>query len=146
MAQNIIKTRCAGGAIMDTTLSRDPRSAPARPESIGRVAAVNGSQSTIELAARTPGAGETPTVGKFMGLLSGRAVIIGLVTEIGEQQFPSVGGSPTFRKVAKLDLIGELRAAETGAARFQRGVTEYPNIGDGAFMLTEAELRLVYGS
>jgi DNA helicase HerA-like ATPase len=131
---------------MDTTISRDVRSMPARPESIGRVAAVNGSQSTVELAPRTAGIGETPTVGKFMGLLSGKAVIIGMVTEIGEQQFPSVGGSPTFRKVAKLDLIGELRAADAGATRFQRGVTEYPNIGDGAFMLTEAELRLVYGS
>ena len=48
--------------------------------------------------------------------------------------------------MARLDLIGELRAGESGAARFQRGVTEYPNIGDGAFMLTETELRLVYGT
>ncbi len=131
---------------MDTAISRDLRATPARPESIGRVAGVNGSQSTVELAAtRAPG-GENPTVGKFMGLLSGKAVIIGLVTEIGEQLFPSAGGNPAFRKVAKIDLIGELRAGDTGAARFQRGVTEYPNIGDGAFMLTEAELRLVYGS
>jgi hypothetical protein len=131
---------------MDTATSREPRATSARPESIGRVAAVNGSQSTVELAPMCAAGGDNPTVGKFMGLLSGKAVIIGLVTEIGEQQFPSAGGSPTFRKVAKLDLIGELRAGDTGAARFQRGVTEYPNIGDGAFMLTEAELRLVYGS
>jgi DNA helicase HerA-like ATPase len=132
---------------MDTpTLSRDPRTIPARPESIGRVAAVNGSQSTVELAAsRAPG-GESPTVSKFMGLLSGKAVIIGMITEIGEQLIPSAGGNPTFRKVAKLDLIGELRADHTGVTRFQRGVTEYPNIGDGAFMLTEAELRMVYGA
>ncbi len=131
---------------MDTAIARDPRTTSARPESIGRVAAVNGSQSTVELAAMRPAGGENPTVGKFMGLLSGKAVIIGLVTEIGEQLFPSAGGNPSFRKVAKLDLIGELRAGDTGAARFQRGVTEYPNIGDGAFMLTEAELRLVYGT
>ena len=131
---------------MDTALSRDPRTTPVRPESIGRVAAVNGSQSTIELAAtRAPG-GESTTVGKFMGLMSGKAVIIGLVTEVGEQLFPSAGGNPSFRKIGKLDLIGELRADHTGATRFQRGVTEYPNIGDGAFMLTEAELRQVYGA
>ena len=30
--------------------------------------------------------------------------------------------------------------------RFQRGVTEYPNIGDAAMLLTERELRLVYGA
>ena len=54
-------------------------------------------------------------------------------------------GGPAFRKVARLDLVGEIRSGETGAARFQRGVMEYPNIGDGALLLSERELRLVYG-
>ena len=127
---------------MDTTLAR---STPAKVESIGRVATVNGSQSSVEINARA-GAGEYPTVGKFMGLLTGKCVIIGLITEVGEDALSVAGGGQTFRKVARLDLIGELRADAAGSARFQRGVTEYPNIGDGAFMLTEAELRLVYGS
>jgi len=131
---------------MDSTLSRDPRTMPGKPDSIGRVTAVNGSQSTVELTAARTFGGENPTVGKFMGLLTGKAIIIGMVTEIGEQQVVSPDGSPNYRKVAKLDLIGELRASPAGATRFQRGVTEYPNIGDGAFMLTEAELRQVYGS
>ena len=52
----------------------------------------------------------------------------------------------SFRKVARLDLIGEIQAGDSGAPRFQRGVTEYPNIGDGALLLSERELRLVYGS
>jgi DNA helicase HerA-like ATPase len=60
--------------------------------------------------------------------------------------YPALGGNPVFRKVARLDLIGELRTDVNGAMRFQRGVTEYPNIGDGAFLLTETELRLVYGN
>ncbi len=81
-----------------------------------------------------------------MGLTSGKAVIIGLVTEIGEQYFAVAAGNPTFRKIARLDLIGELRGNAAGTSTFQRGVTEYPNIGDAAFILTEAELRLVYGS
>jgi len=41
---------------------------------------------------------------------------------------------------------GEIRTGEAGAARFQRGVTDYPNIGDAAALLTESDLRLVYGS
>ncbi|HEY0224556.1 MAG TPA: DUF87 domain-containing protein [Pseudolabrys sp.] len=129
---------------MDTSIARDAHTSPARLEPIGRIATVTGSQSTVELAARIVG-GETPTVGKFMGLTSGKTVIIGLITEVGEQLFPAAAGSPVFRKVARLDLIGELRSDAAGAPRFLRGVTEYPNIGDGAFMLTEAELRLVYG-
>jgi hypothetical protein len=102
--------------------------------------------ATIELNARKNG-GEHPTVGKFMGMMAGKAVIIGLVTDIGEQAMLASGGEQSFRKVARLDLVGEIRAgANNGAARFMRGVMEYPNIGDGAVLLTENELRLVYGA
>ena len=64
-----------------------------------------------------------------------------MVTEIGEQ--PS--GTRTFRKIAHLDLVGDIRIAPPNAGRFQRGVTEYPSIGDNAMLLSERELRLVYG-
>jgi len=111
---------------------------------VGRVVAVSGSQATVELNARSAG-GEHPTVGKFMGMVAGKAVIIGLVTDIGEQAMLAPAGGQTFRKVARLDLVGEIRSGEAGAARFQRGVMEYPNIGDGALLLSENELRLVYG-
>jgi uncharacterized protein len=111
---------------------------------VGRVVAVSGSQATVELNARNAG-GEHPTVGKFMGMVAGKAVIIGLVTDIGEQPMLAPAGGQTFRKVARLDLVGEIRSGEAGAARFQRGVMEYPNIGDGALLLSENELRLVYG-
>lgn len=130
---------------MDTTM-RDPRNAPlGKQEIIGRISAVNGSQSTVDLTSHIA-AGEKPTVGKFMGLMSGKALIIGLVTEIAEQPTSgTMAGNQTFRKVARLDLIGELRANAAGTQVFERGVTEYPNIGDNACMLGEAELRLVYG-
>jgi uncharacterized protein len=136
----------APGAIMDTPLARDPRMTPmtTRSESIGRVVGVNGSQATVELSSRAA-VGDNPTVGKFMGLTTGKSVIIGLITEVAEQPIAATTGGPNFRKVARLDLIGEIRSGEAGTARFQRGVTEYPNIGDGAMMLTETELRLVYG-
>src|SRR5471032_711626 len=131
---------------MDTSIAQNAQAAPTKLESIGRIATVTGSQSTVELAPRVAGT-ETATVGKFMGLTTGKTVIIGLITEVGEQSFPATAaGHSTFRKIALLDLIGELRADSNGKARFQRGVTEYPNIGDGAFMLTEAELRIVYGA
>jgi hypothetical protein len=72
-----------------------------------------------------------PTVGKFMGLMSPKAVIIGMITEVGEHALAA--GSP-----------GE-KPASARTARFQRGITDYPNIGDGAQILPEAELRTVYG-
>ena len=131
---------------MDASAAYHPRT-PARSASelIGRVVGVSGSQATVELNARSFG-GETPTVGKFMGMVAGKALIIGLLTDIGEQAVPTSAGPPTYRKIAHLDLIGEIRAEDSGAAHFQRGVTDYPNIGDGALLLNEAELRLVYGA
>ncbi len=119
----------------------------ARPagEQIGRVAAVGGAQASVELNPRTP-ASEQPTVGKFMGLISGKTIIIALITEISEQALPGAGLNPNFRRIARLDLIGEIRLGDDGATRFQRGVTDYPNIGDGAKLLTDDELRLVYGA
>ncbi len=115
------------------------------PDSIGRVAGVSGSQATVELSARNNG-GEQPTVGKFMGMVTGKALIIGLVTYIGEQAAAAPAGDSSYRKIARLDLIGEIRSGEGGAAHFRRGVMEYPNIGDGALQLTARELRLVYGA
>ena len=138
----------APGVIMDKSAAPNAQHAHATALSghdlIGRVAAVSGSQASVELTARHSG-GEHPTVGKFMGMVADKAVIIGMVTDIGEEAMPASAGGPPYRKVARLDLVGEIRSGENGAARFQRGVMEYPNIGDGALLLTARELRLVYG-
>src|SRR4051812_33353289 len=115
--------------------------APAPSEMIGRVTTVNGAQASVELAAR---AAEKATVGRFIGLLAESSIIIGLITEVGEQAGAVAGAASSSRKVARLDLIGELRT-ENGKACFQRGVTEYPNIGDQAQMLPDSALRAVYG-
>ena len=127
---------------MDPTAAQTVR-APAAPDLIGRVAAVTGAQATIELDAR---AVADATVGKFVGLMMDRSIILALITEVGEQALAAggIGTTPSFRKMARLDLLGELRS-ENGKARFQRGVTEYPNIGDGAQLLPDSALRTVYG-
>ena len=133
------------GAIMDTSLARDPRpAAPAATDLLGHVASVSGSQATVELKARAQGA-EKPTVGKFVGMLADTTLIVGMITEIGEIASAGAPGAQTFRKIARLDLLGEVRGANTAAASFQRGVTEYPSIGDDATLLGESELRLIYG-
>src|SRR5664280_3666472 len=98
---------------------------PARAETdlIGRVVAVSGSQATVELNTRNAG-GEHPTVGKFMGMVAGKAVIIGLVTDIGEQAMLAPASperiSPTRSRRATLRNI----CPPAGAACFQRGVME----------------------
>ncbi len=65
------------------------------------------------------------TVGKFLGIVSGGSVIVGMVTAISEQP-----GARTT-SVAHIDLFGELKQ-QAGAPAFSRGVTEYPVIGEPA--------------
>ena len=128
---------------MNTPIATAPARASANQ--IGRVSVVGGAQATVEINERTP-AGEEPTVGKFMCLIGGKGLIIGLITEVGEEPIAGSGLNPNYRKMARLDLIGEIQGDAGDASRFQRGITEYPNIGDGARLLSDAELRLVYGA
>ena len=43
-------------------------------------------------------------------------------------------------------MIGEIGVHQNGAARFQRGINAYPKISDGAVLMSEAELRVMYGA
>jgi DNA helicase HerA-like ATPase len=117
---------------------------PATRETLGRVMAVTGAQVTVGLTANQAAAElARATVGKFLGILSGRAIIVGMITEVSER--PVRDQDPACRNVARMDLVGEIRSPATGGpAIFQRGVTEYPAIGEPVFLMADRELRLVY--
>src|SRR3954469_5595029 len=103
--------RCANarhrlkGAGMSIEPSSNSAAAPAR-KPLGRVTAVTGSQATIAIDAGVPTLGDTAqvTVGRFMGIMNHGAVVIGLVTEVSEQQISSQPA--LYRSIARLDLIG----------------------------------------
>jgi hypothetical protein len=112
---------------------------------VGRVVSISGAYADLSLTAAHAGAEEDQaTVGKFAGIISGRSVIIGLISEVKEE-FHQTGQSER-RSIARLELIGEIKSPAGGSAAFQRGINSYPNIGDGAAMLTDAQLRLIYGA
>jgi DNA helicase HerA-like ATPase len=110
---------------------------------LGRVTAINGSQATlaIDTGVRTAGDDAQVTVGRFMGIVNGKTVLIGLVTEVSEQQ---TNQPAVYRSIARLDLIGEIHNNGT-ETKFQRGVADYPIIGDPAALVDEQQLRLIYG-
>ena len=112
---------------------------------IGRVHAVSGAQVTVGLSpASTASDPAKVTVGKFLGILSTTSVIVGMITEIAER--PVRDQDNACRSVARLDLVGEIKTrGASGAAYFQRGVTEYPVIGEPAMLMTDRELRVIYG-
>jgi len=123
---------------MHTTQTPQPAPSQER-EIIGRVLSVAGSNARIELAANLVRDASRATVGKFLGVVGAESVIIGMVTEVCEQT-GGRGGS-----VAQIDLFGEMHE-RFGAPTFSRGVTDYPVIGDPVLLMTNDDLRLIYGN
>src|SRR5579871_1084095 len=109
---------------------------------LGRVHAVSGSRASIGLL----GAGglhrSGATVGKFVKIHTGSALLIGVITDLSVEV---ASREPGFCGTARVDLTGEI-SERTGATRFRRGVTDYPTIGDAVTALNSTELRLVFDS
>ena len=112
---------------------------------IGRVLAVNGSQATVGLVPPRVGLPDDAraTVGKFLAIHSAASLLIGMITDVSVEVPPSAQDKG-FVASAKLDLMGEIIRDATHGPRFQRGVASYPVIGDGAAMMSNAELRVIY--
>src|SRR4029078_4179891 len=121
-----------------------PQPSPPSRRPLGRVTAINGAQAALAVEAGVATAGESAqiTVGRFMGIMTGHSTVIGLITEVSEQQTNSQPA--TYRSIARLDLISEI-LTNGAAATFQRGVSDYPTIGDSAMLVDQRELRLIYG-
>ncbi len=115
---------------------------PPEREIIGRVVSVGGATAVVELPLRGGMDAARATVGKFLGIVSHHAVIVGMVTSISEQ--PGTQGARVTSH-AHIDLFGEM-VERGGTPVFSRGVSEYPAIGQAALLMSNAELRLVYGA
>jgi len=129
---------------MEAPSRERPAPPPANRNLIGKVLAVGGAQVTVGLSSSASAADTArATVGKFLGILSGASVIVGMITEITER--PSQEQDTNCRNIAHMDLVGEIKASKAGTSQFQRGVTEYPAIGEAAMLMSERELRLITG-
>src|SRR5579862_5537034 len=116
-------------------------------KTLGHVISVRGSQASVGLPSESP---QTPeearaTVGKFLGVRAGKSLLIGLIADV------SLGADPTLRHnsplaLAQLDLIGEIHNHETSSAKFERGVSTYPAIGDPVAVVGSEELALIFRS
>jgi uncharacterized protein len=112
---------------------------------VGHVFSVSGSQANIRLTA--PIRSELPdhrriTVGKFLAMRTLRSSVVGVVTDVDTGQKPV--GEAGIPLTARVDLLGELKEGKGGSVRFQRGITEYPAIGDEVDLLGSDGLRRIY--
>ncbi len=110
--------------------------------SFGRVISVRGSLARVGLLA----AGPVPvtearaTVGRFISIRCATATtIIAMITEVSCENQQD---SDEYMATASVDLLGEISGGER--PKFQRGVTNYPTIGDAVEVVTAEDLRTVY--
>ncbi|RZN10744.1 ATPase [Bradyrhizobium genosp. SA-3] len=110
--------------------------------SFGRVISVRGSLARVGLLAegRMPISEVRATVGRFVSIRCASSVIVAMITEVSCENLSS---TDNYIAIASVDLLGEiLNAADK--AKFQRGVTNYPTIGDAVDLITSQELRTIY--
>src|SRR6266567_1366220 len=95
--------------------------------SFGRVISVRGSLARVGLLAtiQRPVSGVRATVGRFISIRTVTSVIVAMITDVSCEDLPS---SDNYIASASVDLLGELLGGDR--PKFQRGVTNYPTIGD----------------
>src|SRR6202790_2595504 len=111
--------------------------------SFGRVISVRGSLARVGLlAAGQMGLSETrATVGRVVSLrCATSSTIIAMITEVSCENLPN---SDIYIATASVDLLGEIPGGPE-RPKFQRGVTNYPTIGDSVELVTPQDLRTVY--
>jgi len=114
-------------------------------EACGRVMSVSGSRVSVMMPSHgnvDPSALRA-TVGKFLGIRVGALVQVGVVTNVSVETHPAPRDQD-FISAAQIDLIGEIHGHGIAAARFNRGVTDYPAIGDPVVPIGPEELRLIF--
>ncbi|MBR0927808.1 ATP-binding protein [Bradyrhizobium diazoefficiens] len=110
--------------------------------SFGRVISVRGSLARVGLLAESqmPISEVRATVGRFVSIRSASSVIVAMITEVSCE---NLSCSDNYIAVASVDLLGEILNA-SDKPKFQRGVTNYPTIGDSVDLITSQELRTIY--
>ena len=110
----------------------------------GHVLSVHGSQASVGLLATSLDGVEdrAATVGKFLGIRRGKTLLIGMITDVSVET-PAIAREQGYRATARIDMMGEIKQ-DAGTPYFQRGVTDYPALGDPAGLISQGELRLIY--
>ena len=127
---------------MDVHHNRNDLTRSQGEQPLGHVLAVNGPRSTIGLLA-SDGERLRSTVGKLLEIRSGTSLLIGVITDVSIET-PAIAREQGYNATAKVDLMGEIKQDQAGAMHFQRGVANYPAIGDAAAQLTGQRLRLIH--
>ena len=121
------------------------------PTYLGSVASVSGSAVSVHLAQSIASGlsmieGKTyriGQVGSFVRIPQGYQDLFGVVSEVGAKAIPEESGNigAETGRWMQIQLIGEAIGEV-----FERGISQFPNIGDNVHITTETSLARIYGS
>ena len=121
------------------------------PTYLGKVASVSGSSVGVHLAQSVASGlsiieGRAYRIGQvasFVRIPQGYQDLFGVVAEVGAKaapQAPGTSDADTGRWM-EVQLVGE-----SIAGVFDRGISQYPNVGDSVHLTTESSLARIYGT
>jgi len=117
------------------------------PSRLGTVENVDGSSISVKLEENTPGGllfvnGEAYQVGGFVRIPSGYVDLYGVISQVGAGAAPGPPElAPLFgNRWLRVELVGQGRRG----TKFERGIAQYPSIGDTVHVVTESDLKTVY--
>lgn len=121
------------------------------PTLIGTVQDVAGTSVSVSLVSETATGlsfykGESyriGQVGSFVRIPLGYTSLFGIVSQVGAGAAPKTEGDlhPWGNQWLKVQLVGE----RGRAGKFERGVSQHPTINDAVHIVTEDDLREIYG-
>ena len=118
------------------------------PTYLGTISAVSGAALNVHLAESIASGlsiinGQTYKVGQvgsFVRVPQGYQDLFGVVSEVGANAVPeSLKAVDDTGRWMKVELVGEVVGGN-----FERGVSQYPNIGDSVHLVVEEHLRKLY--
>jgi len=139
----------AAGAVPMTGVVEAPL-VDSQHHELGRIITVTGSGASARLfktrdladTAAEPDDGML-TIGRLVGIRSDDSLIIGVVVRVSVVK-PEPTEVDAGDLVAEIDFMGEIRRYRTQHAFFQRGVSNYPNIGDRIARLQTGDISLIH--
>lgn len=113
---------------------------------VGTVVSVTGSHALVMLDEDKHDADRAarPQLGAIMSVDAGSSIVLGLVSAMS-MPAPSLDAGGLDMRIIEIELIGEFTKPTINApARFRRGVSAYPTLGDNVHVATRDELTALF--
>ncbi|QUM78486.1 ATP-binding protein [Moritella sp. 24] len=119
------------------------------PTFLGTITSVSGASIYVELTPQVKSGlliieGKTHRIGQvgsFVRIPQGYNNLFGVISETSEQSDGDVRGKKISSRQIKVELVGEAIGPD-----FERGISQFPSISEDVHLVTEDDLKNIYGS